>query len=214
MFQPAEDDSLDLHALSKQLDITKSKVFLSEKNAAFLGSLMCSLNFVWSRDLPTAATNAITFWWNPDWFLSLDPEVRKTVLMHELWHVARLHMVRLDNRNPRYWNYACVAKGTKIAMADGSEQLVETIESGDEIANINSGTSTVGVKINSGAKPIYEIILESGRILRCSGDHKVLTDEGFRNADTLSKGDSCFVDTRYGRVLEEELEPENNTANR
>ena len=97
-------------------------------------------------------------------------------------------------------------------MADGSERLVETIESGDEIANVNSGTSTVGVKINSGAKPIYEIVLESGRILRCSADHKVLTDDGFRNADTLSEGDTCFVDTRYGQVLERELEPENYTT--
>lgn len=107
MFQAVEDESLDLQQLSRQLDITKSKVFLDKKNAAFLGSLMCSLNFVWSRSLPTAATNAITFWWNPDWFLSLDPEVRKTVLMHELWHVARLHIIRLDGRNERYWNYAC-----------------------------------------------------------------------------------------------------------
>ena len=120
MFQPAEDESLDLHALSKQLDITKSKVFLGEKNAAFLGSLMCSMNFVWSRDLPTAATNAITFWWNPDWFISLDPEVRKTVLMHELWHVARLHMVRLDNRNPRYWNYACDIRINNDLEREGS----------------------------------------------------------------------------------------------
>lgn len=107
MFQIAPEESLDLHQITRELDKTKSAVFLDKKNAAFLGSLMCSLNFVWSRDLPTAATNAITFWWNPDWFLSLDPEVRKTILMHELWHVARLHMIRLENRNPRLWNYAC-----------------------------------------------------------------------------------------------------------
>lgn len=120
MFQAAEDASLDLHQLSRQLDITKSKVFLDKRNAAFLGSLMCSLNFVWSRGLPTAATNAITFWWNPDWFLSLDPEVRKTVLMHELWHVARLHIVRLDGRNPRYWNYACDIRINNDLEREGS----------------------------------------------------------------------------------------------
>lgn len=107
MFQQVEDASLDLYAITRELDRTKSAVFLDKRNAAFLGSLMCSLNFVWSRDIPTAATNGVTFWWNPEWFLKLDPEVRKTVLMHELWHVARLHMIRLENRNPRYWNYAC-----------------------------------------------------------------------------------------------------------
>lgn len=107
MFQQVEDASLDLYAITRDLDRTKSAVFLDKRNAAYLGSLMCSLNFTWSRDIPTAATNGVTFWWNPEWFLKLDPEVRKTVLMHELWHVARLHMIRLENRNPRYWNYAC-----------------------------------------------------------------------------------------------------------
>lgn len=107
MFQTVPDEELDLYQLTRELDRTKSAVFLDKKNAAFLGSLMCSLNFIWSRSLPTAATNGVSFWWNPDWFVSLDPEVRKTILMHELWHVARLHMIRLENRNPRYWNYAC-----------------------------------------------------------------------------------------------------------
>lgn len=103
-----DDDTLDdIHKISKELDRTKSAVFLDKKNAAFLGSLMCSLNFVWSRSIPTAATNAVYFWWNPEWFMSLDPEVRKTVLMHELWHVARLHMIRAESRNVRVWNYAC-----------------------------------------------------------------------------------------------------------
>ena len=69
MFQIAPEESLDLHQITRELDKTKSAVFLDKKNAAFLGSLMCSLNFVWSRDLPTAATNAITFWWNPPWIL-------------------------------------------------------------------------------------------------------------------------------------------------
>ena len=120
MFPATNDEDLDMHALSRQLDITKSKVFLDKRNAAFLGSLMCSLTFIWSRHLPTAATNAINFWWNPDWFLSLDPEVRKTVLMHELWHVARLHIVRLDGRNPRYWNYACDIRINNDLEREGS----------------------------------------------------------------------------------------------
>lgn len=106
-FQPiAEDASFDLYQLNRELDRTKSKVFLG-KSAAFLGSLMSSMNFIWSTDVPTAATNGVTFWWNPHWFLSLKEEVRKTVLVHELWHPARLHMLRLGQRDPTIWNYAC-----------------------------------------------------------------------------------------------------------
>ena len=202
----------DYTFLRREMDRCKSHILMDSRNA-FLGALMCQLKQSWDETIPTASTNGTSIWWNPSWFLSLSKAARVTVQAHEVWHVARLHMIRRGTRDPRVWNHACVAKGTKIAMADGSERLVETIESGDEIANVNSGTSTVGVKINSGAKPIYEIVLESGRILRCSADHKVLTDDGFRNADTLSEGDTCFVDTRYGRVLERELEPENYTTN-
>jgi predicted metal-dependent peptidase len=106
MFEPADESTLDIAHLNRELDRCKSAVFLG-KTAAFLGSVMCSLNFIWSNSLPTAATNGVNFWWNPQWFLSLPPETRKMVLMHELWHVARLHMLRLGDRCPDVWNYAC-----------------------------------------------------------------------------------------------------------
>ncbi len=108
MFKTSEkitNGDFDLYELNRQLDITKSKVFMG-KNAAFLGPLMSMMSFVWSEELPTAATNGIQFWWNPHWFLELDPEVRKTVLIHELWHVARLHIMRYGDRNRRVFNYA------------------------------------------------------------------------------------------------------------
>lgn len=92
--------------MQRELDRTKTEVFLGD-NAAFLGSIMSSMNFVWSRNIPTAATNGETFWWNPDWFLTLPPDTRKTVLMHELWHAALLHMVRRGDRDPYIWNVAC-----------------------------------------------------------------------------------------------------------
>ncbi|MFP3693432.1 DUF2201 family putative metallopeptidase, partial [Burkholderia sp. SIMBA_048] len=85
--------------LNRELDRTKSAVFLG-KTAAFLGSILCSHNFVWSEEVPTAATNGITLWWNPSWFTKLPVETRKTVLVHELWHPARLHMLRLNGRCP------------------------------------------------------------------------------------------------------------------
>lgn len=110
MFEPADIDSekfdFNLYELNRQLDIAKSKVFMGHRSA-FLGPLMSLMAFVWTEELPTAATNGVTFWWNPRWFMSLDPETRKTVLVHELWHPARLHMVRRGTRNPLIWNWAC-----------------------------------------------------------------------------------------------------------
>jgi predicted metal-dependent peptidase len=106
MFASVPEDTIDLHQLTRELDRTKSAVFLGS-NAAFLGSLMCSLTFSWTRDIETAATNGIDLYWNPDWFRKLPQKTRESVLLHELWHVARLHMVRLGTRCPDVWNQAC-----------------------------------------------------------------------------------------------------------
>lgn len=97
---------LDYQLLDKELDKVKTKVFLS-KNAGFLGPLMCSVNFLWTSDILTAQTNGISLYWNPKWFLRLPFETRITVLLHELWHIAFLHMLRRGTRDPKIWNWAC-----------------------------------------------------------------------------------------------------------
>lgn len=89
------------------LDACKSKAFLGN-NAAFLGSLLCSIEIIWSDvDNPTAKTNGLKLWWNRDWFISLPKATRVTVLVHELWHPGRLHFLRRGNRDAEIWNYAC-----------------------------------------------------------------------------------------------------------
>jgi predicted metal-dependent peptidase len=93
--------------LQRALDRTKSKAFIHKKNGAFLGPLLVSLEFQWDRSIPTACTNGAWIKWNPDWFVSLVPDARVTVLLHELWHIGLMHLLRLDSRNPKIWNYAC-----------------------------------------------------------------------------------------------------------
>lgn len=89
------------------LDACKSKAFIGN-NAAFLGSLLCSIEIIWSSDNnPTAKTNGLKLWWNKDWFISLPKETRVTVLVHELWHPGRLHFARQGGRDKEIWNYAC-----------------------------------------------------------------------------------------------------------
>lgn len=112
MFEPIEDRSkFDFTDLDRQLDRVKSTVF-RRPDAAFFGPLMCSLNFVWSEMVDTAATDGSTFWWNPKFFAEapdkyLEPRFNEFVMMHELNHVARLHMLRQGNRDPEFWNFAC-----------------------------------------------------------------------------------------------------------
>lgn len=95
----------DLELLRREMDWVQAQVFLGN-NAAFYGCIMAGLNFTWTSDIPTAQTNGIYLWWNPEYFLKLPRETRKTMLVHELMHPAKLHFLRRGDRHPRVWNFA------------------------------------------------------------------------------------------------------------
>lgn len=93
--------------LTREYDRTQAQAFLG-KDAAFFGSLLCSMDFSWRReDCDTAQTDGSELQFNPDFFVWMKPEPRKTVLMHELWHTALLHHVRQGMRDGETWNQAC-----------------------------------------------------------------------------------------------------------
>ena len=100
-----QEEKLDYAFLRRELDRCKSTILMDAKNA-FLGALMCQLKQDWDESIPTACTNGTSIWWSPHWFLSLPKPARVTVQAHEVWHVARLHMIRRGNRDPRLWNMA------------------------------------------------------------------------------------------------------------
>ena len=82
-------------------------------------------------DIETAASDGGSFMWSSPWFLSLNPEVRKTVLIHALWHPA-------------------MAKGTRIAVADNFEKAVQIIELGQQNPQRKNGPPTDALLANSG----------------------------------------------------------------
>jgi predicted metal-dependent peptidase len=96
---------LDYAWLDRELDKVKTSVFLGN-NAAFLGSIMSSMSFHWDERIKTACTNGIELRWNPRFFMSRSRSFNKAVLVHELWHPALMHMIRLGDRDPEIWNIA------------------------------------------------------------------------------------------------------------
>ena len=80
---------------------------LGEPRARFLTSLLYSLKLVWTDTIPTAGTNGILLMINPKFFYELSKEERLFVILHELWHVAKLHSIRRESRDCRLWNIAC-----------------------------------------------------------------------------------------------------------
>lgn len=106
-------DELDL-----QLSKVKIKLFL-KKGAVFLASIMGQTEFQWSEQVPTAATNGIKIWFNPQFWMKLPDETRVTVMAHELWHIAYQHMLRRSNRDPEKWNIAADHVINLALEADG-----------------------------------------------------------------------------------------------
>lgn len=90
-----------------ELALIKAKyAIMQDKRVTFFSNLMNQLNTVESTDIPTAATNGLTILYNPDFFLGLNKEERKFLILHEVMHVALLHLDRINNRDPFRWNVA------------------------------------------------------------------------------------------------------------
>lgn len=105
------------YELRKALDKTIGEVFSGKET--FLASLMCNLELQWDEDIPTACTNGKYLKWNPTWFMGLPKNTRTAVMIHELWHVARLHMIRREQRDPKLWNIACDIRINNDLLREG-----------------------------------------------------------------------------------------------
>lgn len=109
----------DEDKLRKELDWVKSRVFIGKGNTAFLAPLMCSMEFRWMPGIGTAETDGTYVGWDPKFWEYLSPETRETVLVHELWHPALLHMCRRGDRDPETWNQACDYRINNDLLAAG-----------------------------------------------------------------------------------------------
>lgn len=92
--------------------------------------------------------------------------------------------------------YSCLVAGTLVEMADGSKKPIETVSKGDMV--LDGLRHAVPVKaIFVGSEDRYlAITLASGKVLRASSGHVVMTSEGPRLARMLTAGDR--VRTRQG----------------
>lgn len=77
------------------------------KNSAFLAPLLCNLEVKIDSSVETAGTDGKNLFINEEFFRNISDEERIFVLLHEVWHVARLHMLRRNGRDPKLWNIAC-----------------------------------------------------------------------------------------------------------
>lgn len=134
-------------------DIAKLRI-LQTTNSAFLGPLICSMNIIPTNELRFAGTDGVNIFVNPDDFLNLPHKSRLTLLMHQVWHAAKLHHTRGGNRDSEKWNDACDIHINKSLLREGMtfDGLPETPEEYLSIFDSVRGESE---------EEIYEMILQN-----------------------------------------------------
>lgn len=87
--------------------VSTVRISLSTKpEHTFFVSIMMRLNLNFTNEVPTAATDGLNIYFNPDFVESLTlPECAFT-FMHETMHVVLKHMNRRGSRDPKLWNIA------------------------------------------------------------------------------------------------------------
>ena len=92
--------------LLKALNRAKLKIMVDPDNT-FLGSIMCGLDIILDDECSSACTDGLQIKINSKFFESLSDKARIGLILHELWHVGRLHSIRCKNRDHKTWNIAC-----------------------------------------------------------------------------------------------------------
>lgn len=79
---------------------------------------------------------------------------------------------------PVVLRWGCLAEGTKILMADGSEKEIQNIQKGDLIVNSKGESIRVTELITGTEQYIYRAVTEGGRKVSASYNHPFVTEQG------------------------------------
>lgn len=86
-----------------------------------LSDYMVHIRLCWSHQIPTACAGHGFIFFNPDWWDTLPEETRKTVIVHEVWHLILKHLERRDELglDPYLYNLAADHVINLAIEADG-----------------------------------------------------------------------------------------------
>lgn len=90
------------------------------------------------------------------------------------------------NQSPRNC-YQCLWEEEPVYMADGTWKTIKDVRVGDQVICFNprtmitSPTVVINQYVRPAAKPMYKIITASGRSIMLTQDHKMMTNQGWRD---------------------------------
>ena len=95
----------------------------------------------------------------------------------------------------------CIAKGSLITMADGTLKVIEDIKVGDRVISFDgkvfSGQNVKNVW-NNGKRWTVEVRCKDGIELKCTQDHRIMTQDGWKMVCDIVKGDCVYTPIEQG----------------
>ena len=87
-------------------EIIQKCILQVRRECSFFGSLMLFAQIETTKKLPTAATDGRKIFFNEEFLNSLSSKEQNALMLHEVLHMALLHVTRRQNRDPLIWNIA------------------------------------------------------------------------------------------------------------
>ena len=90
----------------------------------------------------------------------------------------------------------CLSPDTEIIMADGNKKKIKDIKVGEEVLGFKDGKFLKAKVLNKFKKKvneIYKVKTKSGNEIKCSGDHKFLTQNGYVKAKNLNRQTPIYI---------------------
>ena len=106
--------------------ISKCKIQV-RKECQFFGALMLFASIIKSEKVETAATDGRDIFFNEQFLKSLKSSEQNALMLHEVLHMALLHVTRRQSRDPHIWNIAAdivvndlILRNTSFALPEGA----------------------------------------------------------------------------------------------
>lgn len=96
---------------------------MRSKNLTYITSIIMNLPREFTEAIPTAAINKTTLKINPFFFMELDEDERRFVLVHEAWHPGLMDLVRGAGKDHQQWNKACDHYNNLMIEEEGNNLL-------------------------------------------------------------------------------------------
>ena len=87
-------------------EVIQKCILQVRRECSFFGSLMLFAQIEKSKNLPTAATDGRKIFFNEEFLNSLSSPQQNALMLHEVLHMALLHVTRRQSRDPYIWNIA------------------------------------------------------------------------------------------------------------